>query len=113
MSTSLPNVYGKVSPPSVDNSIFTLGVFTAPEAVPATSHVIVFVEPASHSSAVVCEVIAKGPEVSSTVIFIKSKLDCPFNPVAEDALSLTVSAQFKSLLTEATVSQAEFIVGFV
>ena len=70
-------------------------------------------EPASHSSTVVCEVIAKGSEVSSTVIFIKSKLDCPFNPVAEGALSLTVSAQFKSLLTVATVSQGELIVGFV
>ena len=61
---------GKVVPPSVDNDILTLAQLTGAPVVPATSHVIVWVEPPAHDTLVLGDVTWKGPEVLLTVTVI-------------------------------------------
>ena len=61
---------GKVVPPSVDNDILTAAQETGGPVVPATSHIIVWVEQPAHDTFVFGEVTWKGPDVSLTVTVI-------------------------------------------
>ena len=61
---------GKVVPPSVDNDILTAAQVTGAPVVPATSHIIVWVEPPAHDTFVLGDVTWKGPEVLLTVTVI-------------------------------------------
>ena len=61
---------GKVVPPSVDNDILTAVQDTGGAVVPATSHIIVWVEPPSQVTFVLGDVTLKGPEVLLTVTVI-------------------------------------------
>jgi len=61
---------GKVVPPSVDNDILTAAQETGGTVVPATFHIIVWVEPPAHVTFVLGDVTWKGPEVLLTVTVI-------------------------------------------
>ena len=63
---------GKVVPPSVDNDILTAAQETGAPVVPATSHIIVWVEQPAHVTFVLGDVTWKGPEVllTETVISV-------------------------------------------
>ena len=61
---------GKVVPPSVDNDILTSAQLTGAPVVPATSHIIVWVEPPAHDTFVLGDVTWKGPDVLLTVTVI-------------------------------------------
>ena len=61
---------GKVVPPSVDNDILTAAQLTGGPVVPATSHIIVWVEQPAHDTFVLGDVTWKGPEVLLTVTVI-------------------------------------------
>ena len=61
---------GKVVPPSVDNDILTAAQLTGGPVVPATSHIIVWVEQPAHDTFVLGDVTWKGPEVLVTVTVI-------------------------------------------
>jgi hypothetical protein len=63
-------IVGKVVPPSVDNDILTAAQLTGAPVVPATSHIIVWVEPPAHDTFVLGDVTWKGPEVLLTVTVI-------------------------------------------
>ena len=61
---------GNVVPPSVDNDILTAAQLTGAPVVPATSHIIVWVEPPAHDTFVLGDVTWKGPDVLLTVTVI-------------------------------------------
>jgi hypothetical protein len=61
---------GKVVPPSVHSDILTAAQLTGALVVPATFHIIVWVEPPAHDTFVLGDVTWKGPEVSLTVTVI-------------------------------------------
>ena len=61
---------GKVVPPSVDNDILTAAQVTGGPVVPATSHIIVSLEPPAHDTYVLGDVTWKGTEVFLTVTVI-------------------------------------------
>jgi hypothetical protein len=58
---------GHVFPPSVEREIFTLAQLTGDAVVLATFHVIVFVVPPVHVTAVLGDVTWNGPDVLVTV----------------------------------------------
>ena len=61
---------GKVVPPSVDNDSLTAAQLTGTPVVPATFHIIVWVEPPAHDTFVLGDVTWNGPAVLLTVTII-------------------------------------------